>query len=343
MIMEKAFAKLHGSYEAIGCGHADDALNYLTGGVSTSVHIGDLSEAAQWEELLSMHAQLDDDRFPLFAFATLRTGLDMADYALHHEVDGLLDANEFALLGVFESTQGYKLLKLRNPWTATKWQGAFHDQDPIWSGRLMKEVGFEAADDGTFWMEWGDARRYLGRIGLCDSWRLGISSQRSILRGGGSSLLFRSAGVGSSWVADRNAGGMLGSETFSFNPSYLLRCEGACTVHLQLYRVDRRAEGLATELSLEAAQQPPVQLYLVDQHAGKGEYPRAIITMTSRRHDSYEMSMGAGSEYVLVPTAAAAGVEGSFWIMASSTSAGAKLSLVSQAIPPPLFVSAMSV
>ena len=43
-VFEKAWAKLHGSYEATAAGQTGDALNYLTGGLVSHIEIVDDNE-----------------------------------------------------------------------------------------------------------------------------------------------------------------------------------------------------------------------------------------------------------------------------------------------------------
>lgn len=54
-MFEKAWAKLHGSYEATASGQTGDTLNYLTGGLVSHVEIVDDKENGtddEWETLL---------------------------------------------------------------------------------------------------------------------------------------------------------------------------------------------------------------------------------------------------------------------------------------------------
>ena len=144
MLIEKAFAKLHGSYQAIAMGDVDDAQNYLTGGFVETTAVNSAQETHEWRAMLDLN--VDDRSRPVFCTCSLREGVE--EDAVE-EVSGLLDAHSYSLLAVVESSQGHRLLKLRNRWSSGDWRGAFHNQDPIWTGRLMRDVGFEAVDDGA--------------------------------------------------------------------------------------------------------------------------------------------------------------------------------------------------
>ena len=149
----------------------------------------------------------------------------------------------------------------------------------------MNEVGFQAEEDGTVWMEWTDFRRYFDRLGLCDPFALGYSTTGGSGRGG---LQYRSLSVQGQWVADRNAGGMLPSDgddsdaavssAFAFNPHFLLRAEEACAVHLTLCQP--RAFG--RQSFGEHEPYTTMVLYLLDPKGAKSARPRVLARMQVR-------------------------------------------------------------
>lgn len=67
--------------------------------------------------------------------------------------------------------KSYKMLKVRNPWGSFEWEGDWRDDDPAWKQhpRVMKACGATgvATDDGMFWMEWKDFRKYFGMVDVC--------------------------------------------------------------------------------------------------------------------------------------------------------------------------------
>ena len=86
MVMEKAFAKLHGSYEAIAGGHTEDALNYLSAGKVASFDFETDPDA--WDLLISALArgQQNEDRM-VFLSASIRPELsDPANAAALQEL-----------------------------------------------------------------------------------------------------------------------------------------------------------------------------------------------------------------------------------------------------------------
>ena len=54
--------------------------------------------------------------------------------------------------------QIHQLLQLRNPWKDTNWYGKWSDSSDIWTPELKKQLNFTEEDDGTFWMDFEDAK-----------------------------------------------------------------------------------------------------------------------------------------------------------------------------------------
>ena len=139
-VLEKAFAKLHGSFEALDGGHSDDALNYLCGGhckkfdltVADSEHGG---ADAVWEQLVE-EAPLAHPERASFLSCSVKPGVS----AEEAKARGLFAQHAYSLLGVLETSSGLRLLKLRNPHGGTEWNGAFSDGAPEWTAALKAEV-----------------------------------------------------------------------------------------------------------------------------------------------------------------------------------------------------------
>ncbi|KAG7365070.1 calcium-dependent cytoplasmic cysteine proteinase, papain-like protein [Nitzschia inconspicua] len=64
----------------------------------------------------------------------------------------------------------YRLLQLRNPWGSFEWKGKWSDNSSMWKKypSIAKQLNFEPADDGTFWMEFQDFKKTFTRINICD-------------------------------------------------------------------------------------------------------------------------------------------------------------------------------
>eukprot|EP00742_Colponemidia_sp_Colp-10_P020206 GILJ01023526.1.p1 GENE.GILJ01023526.1~~GILJ01023526.1.p1 ORF type:complete len:634 (-),score=59.82 GILJ01023526.1:90-1910(-) len=169
-LLEKAYAKLHGSYAAIRQGDPAHAMADLVGGPYTR-----FSSIPNWEtkgdDVFQQLKEWDDCNYLL----TLGTpGKDLnplsgsaagiteeeKKLAAKYEAVGLCSGHAFSLISVVE-VKGHKLCKIRNPWGNDKeWNGDWGDTSPLWSDELKASVGFEAANDGTFWMAWEDVAKW---------------------------------------------------------------------------------------------------------------------------------------------------------------------------------------
>ena len=52
-----------------------------------------------------------------------------------------------------------KLLKMRNPWGAEEYDGAYSDNSPLWTPALRKQAGSVIANDGEFFIPLADYKK----------------------------------------------------------------------------------------------------------------------------------------------------------------------------------------
>ena len=281
MIMEKAFAKLHGSWEAIGAngGTPEDALNYLTGAPATAL-IGGGSDAA-WEQLKDLIRDPEDvDERQGFVSASLRRDLS------REVIDGtgLVAGHAYSVLACLEddpepgqilrdgseakgrgrAAERVRLVCVRNPWGEGEWKGAYHDQDQErWTERLVEKAREANPDaevlgrtssaslDGSFWMEWEDLNSFL-ELGACNPFTLAYP----LVEAGGDDGAVDVARVLSyrgEWRASDGTAGGCTAGLFRFNPRLRITSSAAeCSVHMTLTLPDLRYllpdEGASPEL-----------------------------------------------------------------------------------------------
>ncbi|KAF5332095.1 hypothetical protein D9611_008103 [Ephemerocybe angulata] len=168
-LIEKAYAKLHGSYSSLGSGQEWDALEDLTGGVATVVLNKDILDTDRfWNEELS---RANRDRLFGCSFNNLsgeRNGKADTD------VQGLFGAHSYSVLRAVE-VKGRRFVMLRNPWGKSEWTGRWSDGSKEWTRewvRAMPLLGHTFGNDGQFMMEysdWLDCFSFISRVVLFDS------------------------------------------------------------------------------------------------------------------------------------------------------------------------------
>ncbi len=169
MILEKAYAKLYGSYENIEAGKVQYALADLTGGAPQQLKLETESNNldAFWARLSSYYK----------AGYLLGAGSpehEMGDRA--QSPDGIIQGHAYSLLEVNEF-ENEKLLRLRNPHgsSGAEWTGDWSDGCPKWTEAAKAKLAYVNQDDGIFWMNLGDfcdqyANLYICRI-FDQSWK----------------------------------------------------------------------------------------------------------------------------------------------------------------------------
>lgn len=180
--MEKAWAKLHGSYERIEAGFAENVLHDLTGAPSEVVETDD-------ENLFAKLKVADQSRWAMAASAG---STEAAKGAL--EDLGLIGNHSYGLIGVVEIRDRFddivQLVKLRNPWGDFEWKGDWSDNSPCWTPETKSIAGWTNEDDGTFFMCLEDLKKYFSRVQIC---RINDTYKYASLKGrhkhGGFSLL----------------------------------------------------------------------------------------------------------------------------------------------------------
>ncbi|RGP64102.1 hypothetical protein FLONG3_9648 [Fusarium longipes] len=155
-LLEKAFAKVHGDYQAMEGGWAGTAVEDLTGGVATVV-AGNrvLRKERLWREMLGSDGEDGE-----FVF-----GLSAGGPGDEHK-NGIVLQHAYSVLRVadVENEDGvkFRLVKIRNPWGQRseagqgEWHGPWSDGSKEWTPYMIKKLKHEFGDDGVFWMTFND-------------------------------------------------------------------------------------------------------------------------------------------------------------------------------------------
>ncbi|XP_073348473.1 calpain-3b [Pagrus major] len=320
-LLEKAYAKLHGSYEALKGGNTLEAMEDFTGGVT---EFFELSEAPK--ELYNImrkalqRGSLMGCSIDVFSASELESRTNL----------GLVRGHAYSIIGLAECDEVAKntkvrLIRLRNPWGFVLWKGPWSANSKEWSTistadkENLKKQTIEASE---FWMSFDDFKRNFTKLEMCNltpdtlqgderhSWTVSVNEGR--------------------WVRGSSAGGCRNfPETFWTNPQYRLKLyeedddpeDGnvACTLVVALMQKGRRmqrhqgARFLTIGFSIY---QVPKEMCGQNQHLQKDFF---LYTASKAKCKTYinlrevtERFCLPPGEYVIIPTTFEPHQEGEF-------------------------------
>ena len=147
-LIEKAYAKAHGDYYSIEGGFASEGIEDLTGGVGVVVNPEDIMDKERfWREQLS---QVNEKY--LFGGGSKPNA-----------TKGFVGGHAYAVLKTWEEGD-LRLLKLRNPWGETEWEGDWSDGSKLWTADMMNKLDHTFGDDGVFWISYQDFLKHFPSI-----------------------------------------------------------------------------------------------------------------------------------------------------------------------------------
>lgn len=162
LLLEKAWAKVHGGYLNIESGYLSEALFALTGAPTYSFFTTPKSADSNWKAIL----EAERSNYIMCASSkNMKAGSDARDANT-----GLSFSHAYSLLsGVEVNSNGrtVRLVKLRNPWGRGEWRGDWSDNSPLWTPQLKAQVQLKSEDDGIFFMSWDDFQKYFNDFDVC--------------------------------------------------------------------------------------------------------------------------------------------------------------------------------
>ncbi|XP_044022546.1 calpain-8-like [Siniperca chuatsi] len=212
-LLEKAYAKVCGSYSDMNAGTPAEALVDFTGGVHIRLHLSD-PPPTLWE-MMRRAGQSKS----LMGCSTSQ-GETSANTVLPN---GLVQGHAYAVTGVKQMMSRGKLVnlvRLWNPWGKGEWNGDWSDRSPLWQtvSPQDREMCLSVIDDGEFWMTLEDFCKLYKDLDIC--------CLCPDFLDGSSSCHWKTSFYEGRWVAGTTAGGCMNNlESFWTNPQYRVKID----------------------------------------------------------------------------------------------------------------------
>ncbi|XP_042565614.1 calpain-1 catalytic subunit-like [Clupea harengus] len=212
-LMEKAYAKVCGSYADMNAGTVSEALMDFTGGIHRTFKL-DEAPPDLWDIILRA-AQSKS----LMGCGTPQ-GATSANTVLPN---GIVQGHAYTITGVTKlmtNNQSVKLLRLFNPHGHGEWNGNWSDKSNSWQSVSPEDRTkcLSIRDDGEFWMSMED---------FCSSYAdMDICCLSPDFLDGSSECHWTSKFHDGRWVAGTTAGGCMNyRESFWTNPQYHIKLD----------------------------------------------------------------------------------------------------------------------
>ncbi|XP_064392675.1 calpain-9-like [Halichondria panicea] len=309
-LLEKAYAKLYGGYEALKGGKTSEAMEDFTGGVVESI------ELAKAEPDLFNKILKNSQRSSLMS-CSITASRDEVEAKLDN---GLIKGHAYSVTGANVLTvkgKEIKLIRIRNPWGQKEWNGDWSDKSSTWKNvpeEKRRQLDQNNKDDGEFWISFDDFRKHFTDFEVCNVTIDALyedentKSWNSVIQSG-------------SWLGPK-AGGCRNFPTFTNNPQFQIYLDedddgdGKCSCLIALMQKNRRkqkkmgVQDLCIGFSLYKAPDETttsVDKQYVDYHLSTGT--SGSFTNAREVQNRFDLDPGC---YIIIPCAFKPGEEGDF-------------------------------
>ncbi|XP_077398165.1 calpain-12 [Festucalex cinctus] len=164
-LVEKAYAKLMGSYGSLRGGNISEGMEDFTGGIAYSLPASSHAPRVFWRLLTSA----------LTRGSLLSCFIEANSYKEVSKVnaDGLIKGHAYAITDtdqVRHEADEILLVRLRNPWGFTEYRGPWSDTSKKWVNVFKEEkerLEMKRREDGEFWMSADDFCNKFDFVELC--------------------------------------------------------------------------------------------------------------------------------------------------------------------------------
>uniref|UniRef100_A0AAV2JSC1 Calpain-2 catalytic subunit n=1 Tax=Knipowitschia caucasica TaxID=637954 RepID=A0AAV2JSC1_KNICA len=213
-LLEKAYAKLNGCYEALSGGSTIEGFEDFTGGI------------AENHELKEPHPHL----FHIIQKALDRGSLLGCSIDITSQNDSeavtfqkLVKGHAYSVTGadmVEYRGDNVQLIRIRNPWGQVEWNGSWSDSSYEWQSVSNKDRDrlTNRKEDGEFWMSFTDFLRHFSRLEICNLTPDALTSDNL--------LKWAELEFEGTWRAGSSAGGCRNYiSSFWRNPQFVIKLE----------------------------------------------------------------------------------------------------------------------
>ncbi|XP_018423683.1 PREDICTED: calpain-14-like [Nanorana parkeri] len=207
-LLEKAYAKLCGSYEDLEIGQVSEALVDFTGGVNMTVKL-EKAPADLWQIMVRA------------AYSGSLMGCQTRAGPERVLENGLVAGHAYTVTGIRKVTckSGTEnLVRLRNPWGKIEWKGNWSDNSSKWDQLSLKErlLLRKTRENGEFWMSIEDFEAQFVELVICK-----LTPDLMSHENGKEWTLSMQTGK---WLGGSTAGGrMTYTDSYWKNPQYRLK------------------------------------------------------------------------------------------------------------------------
>ncbi|XP_065056554.1 calpain-9-like isoform X1 [Rhopilema esculentum] len=237
-LLEKAYAKLNGSYEALKGGQTSEAMEDFTGGVTETFDLRKAQPKLEGILLKSVARQ-----------SLMCCSIEAKPNEIEAKLEnGLIKGHAYSITGVKKiNLRGnpVTLVRIRNPWgNEREWKGAWSDGSREWgllSEGEKRNLGITFDDDGEFWMAYNDFTSEFTRLEVC---MLSPDSAGDVDRKTWEANVYQG-----SWQKGVSAGGCRNfPDSFHANPQFKVKLEDPdsddeednCTLVIGVIQKNRR-------------------------------------------------------------------------------------------------------